>query len=138
MEKKLPPTQSTWSADAADLCILLCSFLLSTASIVLIALIFHTQVVQDHQFPLPLSTLSKLQRVITSFCIPVTSAVIMLAGKRYVLLKLTRGGVRSRRFAVYSNLPSRILPVIWCYTARRLPCLVCRPSGGWHWLQVSP
>lgn len=102
MVKKSPSVKSTWSADAADLFIMLCSFLLTTASIVLVALVFHTQ----ESFlvsPIPYETLSILQRVISALSAAITSAVIMVAGKRYVLFKLARGGLRSRRVAVYSN-----------------------------------
>jgi hypothetical protein len=52
--------------------------------------------------PVPSRTLSILQRAISTLSVTITSAVIMVAGKRYVLFKLARGGIRSRRVAVYS------------------------------------
>jgi hypothetical protein len=103
MEKKSPSAKSTWSADAADIFILLCSFLLTTSSIVLVALVFHTQATTNYWNPIPGEMLSILQRVISALSVAITSGVIMVAGKRYVLFKLARGGLRSRKVAVYSN-----------------------------------
>ena len=51
----------------------------------------------------PPEILSILQRIISSLSVTITSEVIMVAGKRYVLFKLGRGGLRSRRVAVYSS-----------------------------------
>ena len=99
MEKKWPSKKPSWSADVADLFILLCSFLLATTSIVFVALVFHTQVINAS----PPEILSILQRIISSLSVTITSSVIMVAGKRYVLFKLGRGGLRSRRVAVYSS-----------------------------------
>ncbi|KAF8555223.1 hypothetical protein OG21DRAFT_1484008 [Imleria badia] len=96
-------TKSPWSTDAADFFILLCSFLLIAASIVLVALVFNTQATSNGWNPIPGKTLSILQRAISSLSVTITSAVIVVAGKRYVLFKLAREGLRSRRVAVYSN-----------------------------------
>ena len=103
MEKKSPSAKSTWTADVADLLVLLCSFLLTAASIVLVVLVFNTQATASNSNNIPGETLSILQRVISSLSVAITSAVIMVAGKRYVLFKLARGGLRSRKVAVYSN-----------------------------------
>ena len=106
MEKKWPSTMPSWSADTADLFILLCSFLLTTTCIVFVTLVFRMQVTWRIFWagkPIPRETLSILQRIISSLSVTITSAVIMVAGKRYVLFKLGRGGLRSRRVAVYSS-----------------------------------
>ena len=103
MEKKSPSAKLTWTADVADLLVLLCSFLLTAASIVLVVLVFNTQATANNSNSIPGETLSILQRVISSLSVAITSAVIMVAGKRYVLFKLARGGLRSRKVAVYSN-----------------------------------
>lgn len=100
MRKNPPLAKSTRSADAADFFILLCSFFFTTVSIIFVALVFREQGTQS---PIPSETFSILQRVISSLSVAITSAVVMVAGKRYVLFKLTRGGLRSRRVAVYSN-----------------------------------
>lgn len=102
LRKKYTAVKSGWSADAADLLVLLSSFLLTTASIALVAVIFHIQTTSE-QDPLPSETLSILQRAISALSITATSAVIMVVGKRYTLFKLTRGGIRTRRVAVYSR-----------------------------------
>ncbi|KAF8133646.1 hypothetical protein EV363DRAFT_1397067 [Boletus edulis] len=101
MEKFSPLAKSTWSADAADLFVLLSSFLLTTTSIVQVVLVFHAQTASSRNSTL--IVLSMLPRVISSLSVTITSAVIMVAGKRYVLFKLSRGGLRSRRVAVYNN-----------------------------------
>ena len=103
MEKKSPSAKLIWTADVADLLVLLCSFLLTAASIVLVVLVFNTQATANNSNNIPGETLSILQRVISSLSVAITSAVIMVAGKRYVLFKLARGGLRSRKVAVYSN-----------------------------------
>ncbi|KAF8443068.1 hypothetical protein L210DRAFT_3643950 [Boletus edulis BED1] len=103
MERRTSLPKSTWSADAAELFVLLCSFLLATTSIVLVALVFYTQTVASSSYPIPRKTLSNLQRVISALSVTITSAVIMVVGKRYVFFKLARGGLRSTRVAVYSN-----------------------------------
>ena len=95
--------KSTWSTDAGELFILLCSFLLTSASIVLVVLVFYTQATENDWHPIPTETLSILQRAISALSVTITSAVIVVAGRRYVLFKLSRGGLRSRRVAVYSN-----------------------------------
>ncbi|KAF8555222.1 hypothetical protein OG21DRAFT_1484007 [Imleria badia] len=102
-ETKSPSIKSIWLTDAADFFILLCSFLLTTASIVLVALVFHTQAISGNWSSFLGQTLSILQRAISSLSVTITSAMIMVAGKRYVFFKLARGGLRSRRVAVYSN-----------------------------------
>ncbi|KAH0831937.1 hypothetical protein J3R83DRAFT_12822 [Lanmaoa asiatica] len=100
--KHFTAVKSGWLADAADIFILLCSFLLTTASIVLAALIFNTQGIFGWDL-VPRETLSILQRVISALSTTITSALIVVAAKRYVLFKLARGGIRSRRVAVYSR-----------------------------------
>ena len=101
--KKLTAAKSGWFQvpDAADLFVLLCSFLLTTASIVLVALIFYVQATFNLG-PVPSGALSILQRAISTLSVTITSAVIMVAGKRYVLFKLAGGGICSRKVAVYS------------------------------------
>jgi hypothetical protein len=101
--KNSPSAKSTWSADAADLLVLLCSFLLTATSIVLVVLVFNTQATANDWNHILGETLSILQRVISTLSVAITSGVIMVAGKRYVLFKLARGGLRSRKVAVYSN-----------------------------------
>ncbi|KAG6376961.1 hypothetical protein JVT61DRAFT_997 [Boletus reticuloceps] len=105
MDKILPFTKSTWLDDIADLFVMLCSFLFTTTSIVLVALVFHLQTAASLEYLpfIPRKTLSNLQRVISALSVTITSAVIMVVGKRYVFFKLARGGLRSRRVAVYSN-----------------------------------
>ncbi|KAG8219367.1 hypothetical protein J3R82DRAFT_284 [Butyriboletus roseoflavus] len=100
--EKYTAVKSGCFADAADLLVLSSSFLLTTASIVLIALVFYIQA-NFGWGPLHSDTLSILQRAISALSITITSAVIMVAGKRYMLFKLTRGGICSRRVAIYSR-----------------------------------
>lgn len=102
LRKKFTAAKSGWFADAADL--LSCHvmfFLLTidTASIVLVVLIFYVQATFEWD-PVSSGALSILRRAISTLSVTITSAVIVVAGKRYVLFKLAR--VRSRRVAVYS------------------------------------
>lgn len=72
---------------------------IDTASIVLVVLIFYVQATFEWD-PVSSGALSILRRAISTLSVTITSAVIVVAGKRYVLFKLAR--VRSRRVAVYS------------------------------------
>lgn len=74
---------------------------IDTASIVLVVLIFYVQATFEWD-PVSSGALSILRRAISTLSVTITSAVIVVAGKRYVLFELARGGIRSRRVAVYS------------------------------------
>ncbi|KAG9315903.1 hypothetical protein JVU11DRAFT_3553 [Chiua virens] len=108
LEKKATTTKPNWLADARDLFVLFCYFLLTTTSIVFIALVIHTERSRLE----PSKILSILQRVIAALTTTVTSAMIMVAGKRYVLFKFARGGISSRQVAVYGS-PS--IGTLACY-----------------------
>lgn len=138
MEKKSPTwsPRSKFQADVADLFILLCSFLLTTASIVFVVLVLLTQGTPNNDWtPIPREPLSILQRAISSLSVTITSAVIVVAGKRYVLFKLVREGLRSRRVAVYSNPSIANLACYLVLHGAELPLLSL--SAVWGWALVT-
>ncbi|KIJ60154.1 hypothetical protein HYDPIDRAFT_43552 [Hydnomerulius pinastri MD-312] len=99
-EKDAAPVPSSWANDGADTFILLSSLLLTLASIALVVLIFVGHALEWDYIP---EGMQVLQRAISALSLSVTSALVVLFGKRYVFSKLSTDGIRSQRIALYSN-----------------------------------
>ncbi|KAF9218927.1 hypothetical protein BS17DRAFT_790370 [Gyrodon lividus] len=95
-----PATTSGWANDGRDALILLSSLLLILASIALLVLIFVFHALEFGHVP---EGVQALQRAISALSLTITSAVVMLIGKRYMFSKLSSTGIRSHRIALYSN-----------------------------------
>ncbi|KAG8798692.1 hypothetical protein FRC17_007351, partial [Serendipita sp. 399] len=83
-----------------DLLVLLALLGLVGVSVATIALIFVYEKRQLQYFPTPLTN---LQTVIGTATVPVATAVLRLLARRYVYVRLTTNGLRSRRVANLSN-----------------------------------
>jgi hypothetical protein len=100
-DKRLKSMRNHYVGDYTDTFIFCGSVLFTLASVALIILVFIGQGLGRSHVP---QAILELQRVIGATSLTISSAVMVLVGKRYLFTKLSDGnGIHSQRIVLYNN-----------------------------------